>query len=205
LAGVLALLQIIWPMCGRSVWSPVDDAHIRVPYHTHMHVLLAHQRYTSPHANVRTQLVHQEAHRPPHSMCIYSLCNRRHKYTSLLTHTCIHGWPTTGNTSPHINVHTWRVRQEVHRPPRMHVHAYTACAPKWVYAQTPSHMLTHRFAPSCLHSDDRLLHFAPGEHVGGEGERVKLTTRPFRHPCETTAPVFICVVPEFCWMGAFGA
>jgi hypothetical protein len=62
---------------------------------------------------------------PPDSMCIYSLCNRRHTYTSLLTDTCIHGC----------------VRQEGHKPPRTHVHAYTICAPKWEYAQTSSHML----------------------------------------------------------------
>ena len=92
------------------------------------------RRYTSPHTSVHTQIVHQEAHRPPQSRCIYSLCNRMHEYISLLTYTCIHGWPTDRNTSPHINVHTWCVHQEVHKPPRMHVHAYTACAPKCVHA-----------------------------------------------------------------------
>lgn len=64
----------------------------------------------------------------------YTVCNRMHEYISLLTYTCIHGWPTDRNTSPHINVHTWCVHQEVHKPPRMHVHAYTACAPKCVHA-----------------------------------------------------------------------
>ena len=52
------------------------------------------RRHTSLHTSVHTQLVHQEAHRPPQSMCIYSLCNRVQKYTSLLAYACIHGWPT---------------------------------------------------------------------------------------------------------------
>ena len=67
------------------------------------------RRYTPPHTSVHTQLVHQEAHRPPQSRCIYSLCNRMHEYTNLLTYKCIHGWPTDRNTSPHIHVHTWCV------------------------------------------------------------------------------------------------